>query len=140
MKNLDLWRRSWPDFEALFSEMDLPMRRLRNSDFNFSPTCEVEEDRDHYLFKFDLPGMDRKNVSVEVHENQLIVSGERRQEEKHNDKKTHFSEISYGKFQRSFMLPNGTDSEKVKATFNEGVLRIEVAKSNPAKPREIAIS
>jgi len=105
----------------------------------FNPSCEVTEDKNHYYFKFDLPGLNKDLVKVEIHENQLTVSGERREEKKEDSKKYHFSEVSYGNFVRSFTLPLAIDTEKVEAKFDNGVLNVAVAKTETTKARQVSI-
>lgn len=105
----------------------------------FSPTCEVTEDKAHFYFKFDLPGLSKDQVKVELHENQLTVTGERKEEKKEDSKRYHFSEVSYGNFMRTFTLPGNIDTEKVEAKFDNGVLNVTVAKSENAKARQVNI-
>lgn len=104
-----------------------------------SPSCEVSEDKAHYHFKFDLPGLNKDQVKVEVHENQITISGERRCEKNEENKKCHFSELSYGNFYRSFTFPTAIDTEKVEAKFENGVLTVAVAKTEAAKARQVSI-
>lgn len=105
----------------------------------FSPLCEVSEDKGAYFFKFDLPGLTKDQVKIEIHDNQLTVTGERREETKEASKRYHFSEVSYGSFVRSFTLPSNISAERVEARFESGVLSISVAKSEAATPRQINI-
>lgn len=106
---------------------------------NFSPNCDITEDKAHYFFKFDLPGLTKDQVKIEIHNNELTVSGERKAETKEENKKYHYSECSYGSFLRTFTLPAAVDSEKVEAKFDGGVLTVAVAKTEVAKPRQINI-
>jgi HSP20 family protein len=78
-------------------------------------------------------------VRIEIHENQLTVSGERREEKKEEAKRYHFSEVSYGNFLRTFTLPANIDAERVDAKFENGVLNVTVAKTETARARQVAI-
>lgn len=90
----------------------------------WAPQTEIEEQEDHFLVSLDTPGMKRSDLNIEVHENRLVVSGERRR---------------YGKFQRSFTLPNVADTSKIEAQYEDGVLQVYVPKAEAAKPRQVKI-
>jgi len=150
MKNpLDLWRnpfvpsRDWNQLQTMMDRMleeySWPKNRLANKEFAFNPSCEVTEDKNHYLLKFDLPGLSKEQVKIEIHDNQLAVSGERKEEKKEEGKKQHMTEISYGSFLRTFTLPTNIDPEKVEAKFDNGVLSIAIAKGNTASARQVTI-
>jgi HSP20 family protein len=128
------------DFDRFFEEAGWPVSKTSaTSPTVFEPSCEVTEDKSNYFFKFDLPGMNKDQVKIEIHENQLTVSGERREEKKEDNKKYHFSEFSYGSFLRTFTLPANIDAEKVEAKFDNGVLAVTVGKTEMSKSRQINI-
>lgn len=102
--------------------------RALTTDFNWNPSCELNEDTTSYQFQFDLPGVTKDNIKIDVHENVLTVSGERREEKKSDDKKNHFSETFYGSFSRSFTLPTAINLDAVKASYDNGVLKVVVPK------------
>ena len=79
------------------------------------------------------PGIDPKEVSVSVVGNQLTIEGERKHEEKKEEKDYFYQELSYGKFSRSMTVPEGVEADKVKATFKNGVLEVTM----PA-PKQLA--
>jgi HSP20 family protein len=129
---LDVW--------DLFDEMLSPASGRRGSSSNwFNPTCDVEETESHYLMSFDLPGMKKDEVKIELVDNQLVVSGERKEEHREDKKSWRFTERRYGKFQRVFTLPSAVDSSKIEADYQEGVLKIAVPKAETAKPKQIRI-
>ncbi|HKI87038.1 MAG TPA: Hsp20/alpha crystallin family protein [Thermoanaerobaculia bacterium] len=104
------------------------------------PAVDIREDDNALKMFVEVPGMDRKDVNLSIEDNVLTVSGERRFEKDVEKEEYHRIERAYGTFSRSFTLPRNVDPEKVKATYKDGVLTIELPKVEEAKPRKIAIS
>jgi len=99
----------------------------------WSPHVEVRERNGKLVIEADLPGMKRDDISVETRENELTISGERRQEEQKEEQGGYYhSERSYGSFYRTIPLPEGAIADKAQARFKDGVLEIRL----PAPPRE----
>jgi len=105
----------------------------------WSPAMDLVEAEDHYVLRVDLPGMDENDVSIEVHDNVLTVSGERRDEQEETRQGWHRVERTFGRFSRSLTLPEGIDPDAVTAEFDKGVLSISVPKPEERKPRRVAI-
>ena len=84
--------------------------------------------------------MDKKDINVAVKENVLTISGERSHKEETKEKNYYKVERQYGKFERSFHLPETVDSEKISASYKDGVLTLTIPKVEKAKPKEIPIS
>ena len=103
------------------------------------PAMDLIETGEHFVLKADLPGMDEGDVNIEVENNVLTVSGERKtaHEEKHEG--YYRLERATGAFSRSLTLPEGIDAESVTATFHNGVLEVRVPKPVQAKPRRVQI-
>jgi len=97
------------------------------------PAMESHIDKDTLIVKVDLPGIDPKEVSISVTGNQLTIEGERKREEKKEEKDYFYRELAYGKFSRTMTLPEGVDADKVKAVHKNGTLEITM----PA-PKQIA--
>lgn len=123
-----------------FDEILTPFSGAQRWDtrMKFNPPCDVEESDLHYLVSFDLPGVSKEDLKIEVLENQLLVSGQRRSEKRESGTR-HLVERQYGEFQRIFNLPASVDSEKVEANFSDGVLRIAIPKAEVARPKQIRI-
>ncbi|KYG67991.1 hypothetical protein AZI87_01595 [Bdellovibrio bacteriovorus] len=148
--NLQKWfdNRSLSPFKS-FSQMDDPFERILNelmnmrkgslSQFEFSPSCEISEEDNNYVMTFDLPGVNKEQVKVEVDNNQITVSAERRDEKKKDTKKTHLSEIQYGSYQRTFTLPSSIDEKRVDAKFDNGVLTLTIPKNVTTKQKQIPV-
>ncbi len=103
------------------------------------PAVDVEEEPDKYLVKAELPGMKQEDIKVSVRDGTLILTGEKKTEHEEKHEGYHRYERSYGKFQRAFTLPTQVKSEKIKATYKNGILEIDIPKSEEAKPKEIEV-
>ena len=125
------------EIDSLFEDFARPRSRRSES---WAPSCDLQETDDHYLLKFDLPGVNRDDIQVEMKDNQLFVSGERKEESNENEGSRHFFERIYGKFSRVFTLPTAIESEKIEASYKDGVLHIALPKAANAKPRRIEIT
>lgn len=151
MSQLDLLRKSWDPFrdltlstrgfEKLIEDIYSPRFRKESERMTLSPNVEVEENKSAYLMKFDLPGVSKEQIKIDLHDNTLTVSGERREEKKEEDKeqKTHISEVFYGSFSRSFSFPEAVDAERAEAKFENGVLNLSIPKKESSPKRQIAI-
>lgn len=104
------------------------------------PSIDVKEDDKRFSVEVELPGMDHKDVEVTLTENVLTIRGEKRLEQE--DSKRHYSERYFGKFERQIPFATEVDGEAVKASFKNGVLKVEVPKAARAqeRARRIAIS
>lgn len=91
-----------------------------------APAMEVIERPDAIVVRADLPGLAADDIEVTVQDNVLTISGERRQESREENEGVVRSEVTYGSFARSIVLPDGADPENVKATFRDGVLEVSV--------------
>lgn len=94
----------------------------------FKPTVSTREGEYAYHVEIDLPGVKKEDISIDVKENHIVVSGERHFKEERNEKDYYKIESSYGKFQRSFALPENVDSENIEASSENGVLEIVLPK------------
>ncbi|MBI3556284.1 MAG: Hsp20/alpha crystallin family protein [Deltaproteobacteria bacterium] len=124
--------------ERLFGDSMLSLKANAKMP-TFNPMCDVEESDGHYLFSFDVPGIGKDDIKVELLENQLVVSGERKYE--HSEKKHahRLNERYYGSFQRAFTLPSVIDAERVEASYDNGVLRIAIPKAETTRNRTVKI-
>lgn len=106
----------------------------------FAPSVEVREDKDAYNVSVEVPGVDRKDVEVTLHDGVLTISGERKQETEVKEDEYFRTERFYGRFQRQISLPQPVNAEAVKAGYKDGVLTITLPKSAEAKPKQINIA
>ncbi len=101
-----------------------------------TPSVDIFEDGNDVVVKAEVPGMKKEDLEVNFTDGDLIISGEKKQEEKVEKKNYYRMERSYGSFARSFRLPADVQGDKAKATFKDGVLVIRVPKTEEAKKKE----
>lgn len=106
---------------------------------NWTPSADLYEDDGNFVIKAELPGVDKKNIHVDVQDNVLILKGERTDDKEVKEDNFYRKEISYGSFERSFALPDGVDVEKIKADYNDGVIKITIPKPENKQPKKIAV-
>jgi HSP20 family protein len=105
----------------------------------FAPT-DVSEDEDALQITMELPGVNPDNVRLSLENNVLTIRGEKRQEFDENNERVHRSERVYGVFERTFVLPNTVDPDRIEARVDNGVLVVRIPKAERARPREIPLS
>jgi HSP20 family protein len=103
------------------------------------PPMDLVEADDHFVLKADLPGLGEGDVSIEIQDGTLRISGERKSEHERREKGWYRVERSFGSFSRSLTLPDGVDPDAVTAEFDRGVLEVRIPKPEERKPRRIAI-
>lgn len=106
---------------------------------NWMPTTDIFETKDNLIIKAEIPGMEMKDINVEIENNVLTIRGERKFEEKTEEKGFQRFERAYGKFVRTFTLPPGVNPEKILATYNNGILELELPKKEEAKPKKVHV-
>jgi HSP20 family protein len=106
---------------------------------SFVPAVDIYEDAQKVMLKLEVPGIDQKDLDVRVENHTLTVKGERRFEAEEKEQNFHRIERRYGSFYRAFTLPSSVDTENVAASYNAGVLKLELAKKPEAQPRQIEI-
>lgn len=116
-------------------EMERPMWRGEG----WMPVIESHVENGNVTVKADLPGVDPKDVSISVTGNQLTITGERKHEEKKEEKDYFYQEVQYGKFARTLTLPEGVDADKVKANYKDGVLQITMPAPKGVAAKKIQI-
>lgn len=105
----------------------------------FLPAFEVQETKDSFLFKADLPGIKESDVDISLSGNQLTISGKREEEHKEDVQNYYAYERTYGSFCRTFTLPEGADLEHCRADLTGGVLTVVLPKKPEMQPRRIAL-
>jgi HSP20 family protein len=147
------WRsaREWDPFDEMAGMRDrisrlfdehfgwFPATREETLGRTWAPPVDIYEDKDNIIVKAELPGMKKDDLSIEVKKNVLTLTGERKHEEETKKENYHRIERSYGKFSRSFTLPDSVKVDKVKANYKDGVLEISLPKAEEAKAKAIPI-
>jgi HSP20 family protein len=103
------------------------------------PPMDLTEQGNEYVLRADLPGLSSGDVDIEVKDDVLTVSGERRSEHEDKGEGFHRIERSFGRFSRSLDLPAGVDPEAVSAHFENGVLEVRVPKPAEAQPTKVTV-
>ena len=137
---------SWDPFEemtTLRNRMDRLWSRMTTASesrlADWTPTSDVIETKNEIVIKAELPGIDEKNVDVEIDDGVLTIKGQRNAETESEEKGYRRLERSYGAFLRAFALPANVEAEKIKASFISGLLEIHMPKKEGAKPRTIKV-
>jgi HSP20 family protein len=141
----------WEPFREL-SSLQTEMNRLFNAAFGdmpnsgtggpprrWMPAMDLLETDDDFVLRADLPGMTESDVNVELEDNVLTISGERKSEQEEKREGFYRVERAFGSFSRSLTLPQGVDPDAVNASFDKGVLEVRVPKPERRKPRRISI-
>jgi len=125
---------------TLFSDLfdDFFMNDWVGGPVNFRPTLDVAETSDAFEIEVTLPGVKKENLDVSLEDNRLTISGERKWD-KNENKKYHKMESGYGKFRRSFVLPESIDEDSIEARYEDGILYLTIAKSEETTGRHIEI-
>lgn len=135
--DIDLFRKSISDLFDDFFEV----KKGSLYDSDYMPAIDVREDDRNIYIKADVPGIDEKNLSVNIENNILTIKGEKSEERRdEKDKKVLIMERKYGSFQRSIRLPEGIHSNSIKANFKNGVLSIDIPREKIDESRKVKIS
>lgn len=128
--------RDWPRFGSLMTPDIFNGDGLFSKTGAVEPRVDVTEDDNAYEITAEMPGVEEKDVEVTVKDNRLTLRGEKKSEREEKKKDYHMTERSYGSFQRSFLLPQDIDANKIKAEFGKGVLKLTLPKAAEAKTKE----
>jgi HSP20 family protein len=140
-----LVKRMWQEMDDMFNHYvklagnprTKGQESLRSEDW--APSADIAETDKEYMIKVELPGVNKDDVRVAVNNGFLTIRGERKQEEEQKGKHFHRIERYYGSFSRSFMLPDNIEETKIKASFKDGLLELEVPKTEEAKQKYIEV-
>ncbi len=147
MMNLVRWN-PWREMSTLQNRINSlfnePFFRSDRGDDELSlgawhPVVDMFENDDKIVIKAELPGVDKKDISVDVKDRVLTLSGERNYDHEVKEENYYRRERAYGKFKRAFNLPADVDPDKIKADFKDGVLKIELPKPEAQKPKQITV-
>lgn len=105
----------------------------------WTPSVDIKESKDAYVVKSELPGVDKNDVDVSIEDNMLVIRGDKKVEAESDEHQNHRKECTYGYFERSFSLPKQVDTNKVQASFSNGVLTLNIPKAEEAKPKQIQV-
>jgi HSP20 family protein len=126
------------EMDRLFDSSFGPAFRAPGPFTRWTPALDVYQDKDQFTVVAELPGLKKEDIELSLHDDVLTISGERKQEKKGEE--GYRNERFFGRFQRSVTLPAGVDSNKVKATYQDGILKVVLPKAEEAKPKQIEVS
>ncbi len=130
-------------FNWLFDDFNTPVRKTGSTlaQGSLSPAVDIYERENILIIKAELPGIDKKDIHVDLKEKRLLLKAERHAEtqEKDDKRKYYFRERMNGTYERSFQLPYAADPEKIKAEYTNGILRLEIPKPEEQKVRQITV-
>jgi len=134
--NSDWWDQNLSEFFEDFFDY-----RPGLFDKNWNPNVEIDENDTEYNLEADLAGLTEKDVDVQVENNTLYIRGERKQYNEKKDKKgkVYLSERRYGKFERSFTIPENVEQNKIEAKIKKGVLHVVLPKNPEAATAKIEV-
>jgi HSP20 family protein len=124
------------DFDRLFTTL---FDRNNQAAQRWVPAMDLVEHEDHFRLRADLPGLTEDDVSIELNDGSLTVSGERKAEHDQRERGFYRLERQFGRFSRTLTLPDGIDGDQIKASFTNGVLEVWIPKPEERKPRRIPI-
>jgi HSP20 family protein len=135
-REFERMRRDMDRFWDSFLEGGL---RKRGEEGEWLPSLDVAETKNELVVKAEVPGMDPKDIDISLSDGVLTIKGEKRQEKEEKEADYHVVERSYGSFLRSVQLPKEVQSDKISASYKNGILRVTLPKSEEAKKKEVKV-
>jgi HSP20 family protein len=126
--------------DEAFSGLPFPEQGGNILSANWIPATDVAEDKDSIRISMELPGINPDDVRISLENNVLTIRGDKKQESEENNERVHRIERIYGTFERTFVLPNTVDPDRIEAGFENGLLDVTIPKSERARPREIRVN
>jgi len=125
----------------LFDDVLRPVERgdSRLSRENWNPTVDIYDNDENIVIKAELPGIDKKDIVIDVKDGVLTLKGARSFDNEVKEKKYYCRERMFGKFERVFRLPADVDPEKINANYKDGILKIDIPKPEEQKPKQITV-
>jgi len=124
-------------FDGIFG---LPKREAEWGTVRWAPRMNVVEDEDKFEVTAELPGLGKDEVTIEVKDHTLTLTGEKKMEEEKKDNNYHLFERCYGQFVRTIKLPDNVETDNIAAEFKDGILTIDVPKTEKAKLKTVKIN
>jgi len=133
------FRRGFDNFNSFLDNFIEKRPIIKNSDF--TPSVNTREGEDGYYVELDLPGIKKEDINIDVNDNVVTISGERKTKKEVEEDDYYKIESNYGKFERSFALPDNVDTDNIHAQSQDGVLEVVIPKLKKVekKPKKIEI-
>lgn len=131
----------WHELESINRQLSRMLDESPESEErgNWLPAVDIHETEDMFIVEAEVPGIEKKDIKVNVENGMLTISGERRYEKDVKEEGRHRIERSYGRFTRSFALPTHVDTSKVAAKVEDGMLKVTLPKTEAVKPKSISV-
>lgn len=136
---------NWEPIDRLFDSWISPRvgsaagRTRGNGAAVYTPPVEILQEKDEIVLRAELPGVKSEDIDITVHETTLTLKGSKKAETDEKREGYSYSERQYGEFLRTFQLPATVESEKVRAEFKDGILKVHMPLAEEAKPRKIEV-
>jgi len=127
------------EVERLFDDFTRGFAGLGNGKFDMQPSMDVTETEKEIEITAELPGLEEKDVQISVFDKLLTIRGEKNAEKEEKDKNYRLVERSYGSFERTLELPDGVNTDEIKASIGKGVLKVTVPKPAPTQVKKIDV-
>lgn len=131
---------SRPQYSSWEKELERFFDVFSDNETHFAPACEIHDEEKMYTISLDIPGLRQEDIEIEVKDNHLHITGERKTEKKTEKNNVLRSERRYGKFSRVFSLPQNVNSDAIEASFENGVLEVALPKEEKSQSKKIQIS
>ena len=139
-RSLDRWANLRDEINGLFEGPFWPATARQAQLFTgWTPALDMYQTADDVVAVVELPGMRKEDIEISLHDGVLTIGGERKEEAPQGDKATR-TERFVGKFRRSISLPTRVDSNKVNATYKDGILTVTLPKADEVKPKQIQVN
>ncbi len=128
-------------FDRMFSDFLAPSQREQGTDtfWNWQPAVDIYDKDDTIVIKAELPGVDKKDIHVDLKGRVLTLTGERSMDREEKEDACYCRERSYGRFVRSFNLAADVKPDQIEAAYKDGVLHITIPKAESVKPKQITV-
>jgi len=133
------WGREFPRFGQLGRLLDEGFGEFARRVGVIAPVVDITESDDQYVIKAEVPGVKKGDLTLEVREGVLTLRGEKKEEREEGKDKGRRLERVFGAFSRSFSLPSDANTDRIEASFSDGVLKISIPKKPEVKPAQVAI-
>ncbi len=107
--------------------------------FGWAPVIDLYEDHNQLVVKAELPGMKKEDIDISLHQGSLLISGERKSEVEEGNGEASRAERFFGRFQRALELPKPVDASRVSASYKDGILTVNLPKTEESKPKQIQV-
>jgi HSP20 family protein len=128
------------EMNRLFNNFFGAPRKIEDTELlHWNPRVNIAETEDRFEVSAELPGLKKDDVNIEIKDHVLTFTGEKKLNAETKEKNVHLFERAYGRFCRTFSLPDNVSVDQIEAQFEDGVLRIDIPKTEEAKPKQIAV-